>query len=112
MLDKRCEESDGTIRLIVSHPCIEIWFLWHITDDLPALPETDARTYSKQCEPYKKQLIKLYPGFDKRPIEDWKKLRGALPIACAKGRKARTARVRPSTWSDLDILMKELGLPG
>jgi hypothetical protein len=101
---------DPQVHLIPSYPCIEIWFLWHLTDDLPDPIQAEAGAYTSQSPPFRKRLLELMPQLDKQPIEDWRALFPNLGKACERARKARTAAVRPDIWSDIDLLIRALEL--
>ena len=103
-------ETDQRVHLIQSYPCFEVWLLWHFKEKLPAATAIASGTYTGMCGPFKRRLVQLMPELDRPPYDDWRKLQLSLQQACARARKDRTAKVQPLVYSDVDLLIREMGL--
>lgn len=95
--------------LILTFPCVEAWFLMHFTDDFPSVPLGEPGTYSSFCDPFKQELKIRYPKLDQRPVEDWANLRPLLADAVVRSRASTSKKLKPAVWSEMHLLMKELG---
>lgn len=102
--------KSSNVHLIISHPCFEVWFLLHLTHDLPAVSIPGPAAYSDLSTLFKNRLSELMPSLDRSPRNDWEQLRSRLPAACARARKARTAKAHAPAFSDVDLLIREMGL--
>ncbi len=106
-LEKLCLKLNG--RLILSSPCVEVWFLMHLTLEFPPIPSADAGTYTRRCGPFKALLSKIYPKFDQRPVEDWYNLKPLLAEAATTSRRLLARKHADGVWSEVHDLMRELG---
>jgi len=106
-LRELCKGPD--FHLILTFPCIEAWFLMHFTDDFPNVPLGEQGTYSSLCDPFKRELRIRYPNLDRRPVEDWANLRPLLAAAVVRSRASTSKKLKPAVWSEMHLLMKELG---
>jgi len=46
-LNEQIKQEKSNWNLIISNPCVEIWFYYHITDNLPKMPIMDEDKYSQ-----------------------------------------------------------------
>ncbi len=81
----------------------------HFTDDFPSVPLGEQGSYSSFCDPFKQELKLWYPNLDRRPVEDWANLRPLLAHAVVRSRASTSKKIRPAVWSEMNLLMKELG---